>query len=108
MEPGRPASPSATGVAGRRLAATEVSGYRVIDAAYANGQSLLQLDQLVTDRGLREIDVLRGGRYRTVIGDRGENAKVTDLENHRAFPMAGVNDGCDIAVASSGLSPRHT
>jgi hypothetical protein len=26
-----------------------------------------------------------------VVGDRGENAQVTDLENHRAFPMAGVN-----------------
>ena len=41
MDPGplRPTS-SATGVAGRRLAAIEVAGYRVIDAAYANGQSL--------------------------------------------------------------------
>ena len=41
MDAGRPPpSSSATGVAGKRLAATEVSGYRVIDAAYANGQSL--------------------------------------------------------------------
>ena len=39
--PAQPSS-STTGVAGRRLAAAEAAGYRVIDAAYANGQSLLR------------------------------------------------------------------
>ena len=41
MEAG-PARPTSTvaGVAGRRLATVEVAGYRVIDAAYTNGQAL--------------------------------------------------------------------
>src|SRR5688572_17475398 len=37
--PARAAS-TVAGVAGRRLAAVEVAGYRVVDAVYTNGQSL--------------------------------------------------------------------
>lgn len=41
MDAGPPRSTSTVaGVAGRRLAGIEVSGYRVLEAAYANGQSL--------------------------------------------------------------------
>jgi AraC family transcriptional regulator len=40
MDAGPRATSSVAGVAGRRLAAVEVAGYRVIDAAYSNGQSL--------------------------------------------------------------------
>jgi hypothetical protein len=73
-------------------------------------EPLLELDQLMADRGLCEVDVFRGRRHGAVVGDRGENAQVTDLENHRAFPMAGVNDVGQLVgrIIAPGTQPDLT
>ena len=85
MDPGRPPSPSATGVAGRKLAAAEVSGYRVIDeiSTLPHTRGAVGISKMIRDTGDSQLYITHlptphlDGRY-TVIGYVIEGLEVLD------------------------------
>jgi hypothetical protein len=47
----------------------------------------LQSGEVVADRGLRVVQLLSGGRHRSVTGDGSEDAKAGDVEHSSMLPM---------------------